>query len=78
MTSFTHIWNKEIMALYILGNKGIGNLARYLEKTYCVRKSKKLDAENLIIVALQLLIQRETISFVVPRISIFSVTMSIN
>ena len=27
------------------------NLARYLAKTYCVRKCKKADIENLIIVA---------------------------
>ena len=28
------------------------NLARYLGKTYCERKCKKLDIENFIIVAL--------------------------
>ena len=27
-------------------------MARFLEKTYCVRKCKKMDIENLIIVAL--------------------------
>ena len=68
MTSFTPILNEELEQgnlMTALNSRKIKvektlvvmfvkdrNLARYLQKTYCVRKCKKMDIENLITLVL--------------------------